>query len=125
MNSLSMSIHDAAVVGIHSNLDDEALTLDLVLEDKRELLLEFKGAQHWNLEGYRPQNVLFGIYEWRAGEEKTAQVCEELGLSEGWVESILAGELVVFELDPSVGLGGYVLARSMEVRPASSPKENR
>ncbi|RKG85122.1 hypothetical protein [Corallococcus terminator] len=116
MNSLSMSIHDAEVVGIRSNRDAETLTFDLVLENKRALLLEFKGALHWDLERYVTQNVLYGIDEWRGDQESTLQVCAEIGLDAFWVEKIKAGEFTVFEIDPAVGMRGYVIARTMEVR---------
>ncbi|CAM3699237.1 hypothetical protein G4177_28030 [Corallococcus sp. ZKHCc1 1396] len=121
MNSLSMSIHDAEVVGLHSDREAETLTFDLVLEDKRVLLLEFTGALHWDLGRYEIQNVLYGIDEWRGDNESTLQACAELGLGAFWAEKIKAGEFSVFEINPAVGLGGYVIARTMEVRIASVP----
>ncbi|RKH51519.1 hypothetical protein D7X55_12295 [Corallococcus sp. AB049A] len=90
-----------------------ALSFDLILPEKGKAELVFQGAEDWRLNAFGVQNVLFGLQVWSAEVPDVAEACAELAIDAFWVERIVAGELTLYEVEPSVGLNGYVIARSV------------
>ncbi|NOK31864.1 hypothetical protein D7W79_00725 [Corallococcus exercitus] len=122
MSFLNVPLHDAEVMGVRMDLEKQLLQLDLVLHTGEAVRLDFQGAEEWSLSGLGTQNVLFALREWRAGTDGVADCCEEWKLDAFWTQKILAGELVLYECEPSVGMSGYIVARTVTVARTSSMK---
>ncbi|WP_147443578.1 hypothetical protein [Corallococcus sicarius] len=116
MGFLGVSVHDAEVTGVRMNREKELLQLELVLHTLETVWVEFHGTEEWWLSPLVTQNVLFDIREWRAGMNGTAKYCADMELDPSWTKRVLAGELTLYELDPSVGLRGFVVARTATVK---------
>lgn len=121
MGFLGVSVHDAEVTGVRMNREKEFLQLELVLHTLETVWVEFHGAEEWWLSPLVTQNVLFDIREHRAGMDGTAKYCADMEVASYWTEKVLAGELTMYEIDPSVGLGGFVVARTATVRRGPGP----
>jgi hypothetical protein len=117
-----MDVHDAEVVAVENHREAKTLILRLRMLDGSDALLEFSGVEDVELGPFRKQNVLLDLYVWSASREGTGARCRELEISERCTRAILAGELVLYEIDSSVGLGGYVLAK--EAREANGREVN-
>lgn len=116
MGFLGVSVHDAEVAGVRMSREKEHLQLELVLTTLETVWVEFQGAEEWSLSRFGTQNVLLDLREHRAGMDGTERYCADLELDPYWTKKVLAGELTLYELDPSVGLGGFVVARTATVR---------
>lgn len=116
MSFLGVPVHDAEVTGVRMNREKEFLQLKLVLTTLETVWVEFHGAEEWWLSPLATQNVLFGIRELRAGMDETAKYCADMEVDPYWTKNVLAGELTMYELEPSVGLGGFVVARTATVK---------
>ncbi|RKG60890.1 hypothetical protein D7X30_08260 [Corallococcus sp. AB011P] len=112
MAFLNVSVHDAEVTGVRMDREKMFLQLELVLHTRETVWFDFQGAEEWSLERLGTQNVLFDIREWRAGMDGAAESCAEWALDAVWTQKVLAGELALYEFEPSVGMGGYVVARA-------------
>ena len=113
MAFLNVEVHDAEVTGVRMDREKMFLQLELVLHTRETVWFDFHGAEEWSLSRLGMQNVLFDIREWRAGMPGTAECCAEWSLDAVWTQMVLAGELALYEFEPSVGMGGYVLARAV------------
>ncbi|ATB44115.1 hypothetical protein CYFUS_009596 [Cystobacter fuscus] len=117
-----LDVHDAEVVAVENHREAKTLSLRLRMRDGSDALLAFSGVEGVELGPFREQNVLLDLYVWSASREGTSERCRELELPERCTRAILAGELVLYEIDSSVGLGGYVLAK--EAREANGREVN-
>ncbi|MHA7627866.1 hypothetical protein [Corallococcus sp. M7] len=110
---LNVSVHDAEVTGVRMDREKMFLQVELILPTRETVWFDFHGAEEWSLERLGTQNVLFDIREWRADMAGTAECCAEWALDAAWTQRVLAGELALYEFEPSVGMGGYVLSRAV------------
>ncbi|NNC21245.1 hypothetical protein HJC22_36620 [Corallococcus exiguus] len=113
MAFLNVEVHDAEVTSVRMDREKMLLQLELVLHTRETVWFDFQGAEEWSLPGLGTQNVLFDIRERRAGMAGTAERCAEWPLGAVWTQKVLAGELALYEFEPSVGMRGYVLARAV------------
>jgi hypothetical protein len=116
VSEFRLAVHDAEVIGVENHRDLRQLTLRLRMSDGVDAFLEFLGVESLELGPFREQNVLLDLYVWSASMQGTQERCQEFELPLTWMRAILAGELVLYELDASAGLCGYVIAK--EVRGA-------
>ena len=115
MNFPELALHDAHLVALEHDTGQRRLRLRLRRMDGSLLQLEFVGVEDMNLFPFGPQNILFELARYSASDEGTLAFCQELGSSPHFVEEIMAGRLTLFHLDPSVGMGGHILAQDMLV----------
>ncbi|RKH01979.1 hypothetical protein D7X32_18500 [Corallococcus carmarthensis] len=115
MSFLNLPIHDAEVTGVRMDWSRALLHLELVLHTCERARVDFSGARWWSLARFERQNVLVDIHEWKAGNPATAERCRDLGVDAFWTRKVLADEYTLYEVAPSVGLGGYCLAHAAEV----------
>ena len=116
MSAWGSSLHDAEIVAMEKHREPRALSLRLRMHDGTSAAMWFTDVVGWELSPFREQNVLFDVHAWSASAEGTKERCEELELPQPWVDAILNGGSNLYELDASVGLGGYVVAGNAEVR---------
>ncbi|WP_223641967.1 hypothetical protein [Corallococcus sp. EGB] len=110
-----MDVHDAEVTGVRMDREKMFLQLELALRTGEKARVDFACACEWSLSRFQRQNVLFDIHEWKAGNAATAERCSSLGLDAYWTQRVLADAFTLYEVAPSVGVGGYVLACSATV----------
>ncbi|EPX55096.1 hypothetical protein D187_009602 [Cystobacter fuscus DSM 2262] len=122
MSAFHLDVHDAEVVAVENHREAKRLSLRLRMRDGSDALLEFSGVEDVELGPFREQNVLLDLYVWSASREGTSERCRELEIPARCTRAILAGELVLYEIDSSVGLGGYVLAK--DARDADGRESN-
>ncbi|ATB30278.1 hypothetical protein [Melittangium boletus] len=111
MSASRLTVHDSEVVAVENHREAKKLTLRLRMPDGAAAFLEFLGVEDLELGPFREQNVLLDLYVWSASREGTRERCQELEFPSTSTRAVLAGELVLYEIDASVGLGGYVLAK--------------
>ncbi|WP_309888442.1 hypothetical protein [Archangium sp.] len=116
MSAWGSSLHDAEIVAVESHREPRALSLRLRMHDSASAVMWFTDVVGWELSPFREQNVLFDVHAWSASDVGTKERCEEFELPQVWAEAILHGASNLYELDASVGLGGYVVAGNAEVR---------
>lgn len=110
MSDVRVSLHDAEVMAVETRRDIQQLLLKLRMPGGTDAFLEFLGVEDVFLGPFCEQNVLFDLDIWSASREGTLERCRELELPSRCSDAILAAELVLYELDSSVGLAGHVLA---------------
>jgi hypothetical protein len=111
VSAFHLDVHDAEVVAVENHRETKKLILRLRMLDGADALLEVSGVEDMALGPFREQNVLLDLYVWSASCAGTSDRCQELKLSAQYTRAILSGELVLYEIDSSVGLGGYVLSK--------------
>jgi len=111
VSAFHLDVHDAEVLAVENHREAKRLILRLRTFDGSDALVEFSGVEDMALGPFREQNVLLDVYAWSASREGTIERCRELEIPEQCTHAILAAELVLYEIDSSVGLGGYVLAK--------------
>lgn len=116
MSSWNVSLHDAEILALENRQESRLLELSLRMPDGSRALLEFKGTEGWEFTPFREQNIMLDMYVWSAVNEGTPGRCRELELPQAWVEAIMKDQVKLYEIDPSAGLGGYVVAKSVEIK---------
>ncbi|NNB86754.1 hypothetical protein [Corallococcus exiguus] len=115
MSFLNVPLLDASVTGVRMDPVRELLQLELALHTCEKVRVDFSSACQWSLSLFERQNVLLDIHEWKASNVATAERCRDLGLDEFWTRMVLTDRYTLYEVAPSVGFGGWVLARGAEV----------
>ena len=88
----------------------------LKLADGVKASLVFTDVEGWEFSSFREQNVLMDVYVWKSSDMRTRERGEELEVPQAWMDAVMRGGANLYELDASVGLGGYVIAGSAEAR---------
>lgn len=113
MTSISPElIHDANVYAI----EYERVTKDLNLratQGKDIVCISFRDVWGWELSPFFDQNVLFELEELSESELFQGDDCAEEG--DSFIRRALQSGKRYFELESSVGLGGYVVAGDVAV----------
>jgi hypothetical protein len=99
-------VHDAQVFALEYDSLLKALRLGASVGARR-ISICFRGVFGWELSPFLDQNVLFEIQEY-VGDELDEEA-ESVGLSPSYVAALKGGKRY-FYLEPSLGLGGYVVA---------------
>jgi len=116
VSSWNFPLHDAEILALENRQESRLLELRLRMPDGSRASLEFKGTEGWEFSPFREQNVMLDMYVWSALDEGTPGRCRELEVLRVWVEAIMKDQVKLYEIDPSVGLGGYVVAKSVEIK---------
>ncbi|MBM7112112.1 hypothetical protein [Archangium primigenium] len=111
MSASRFDVHDAEIVALENHREAKELSLGLRMVGGARALLVFSGVESVSLGPFYDQNVLLALYEWTAAHSGARARCQEFELSVESTRAVLEGQVKFYELDPSVGLGGYILAR--------------
>lgn len=111
-----IDVHDAEVMSIAFVAQDQTLRIGLQLDGGSQCVLIFSRATDWSLGPFQPQNVLQDIYEY-GQEDLPDDLAAEI--EPQYSEDVREGRSNCFVFDPSVGLGGHVIARGVSVRQVS------
>jgi hypothetical protein len=106
----TIDLHDAEIHGIEFEKMTRTLSLSIGLVGGRRAIVRFPDARGWDLGPFAEQNILFEVRVYqRVPDHLTDDVSPQMR------ELVASGAYKCFELDPSVGLGGYVIAVDMAV----------
>lgn len=108
---IDKNFHDAKIIGLFSDEEDQKLIMQFELSNKEKTLLEFIQVVGWDLSPFEEQNVLFEIQEFNS-TNLPKWIITDFNVPQEYVDLVLSGESKLFYLEPSVGLGGYVVAKS-------------
>jgi hypothetical protein len=106
----TVDLHDAEVVSIASDRDAQQLTLGVRFPGGRRGSLAFSGVLGWDLSPFVDQNVIFEIREYDGASPPT-HLWDEMPAA--YRDAISSGQHRCYEIDASVGLGGYVIAAGL------------
>lgn len=104
--------HDAAILGLFYELKEEKLFVQVELSSGAKILMEFNHVFGWDLSPFDEQNILFDFHEY----DKTnlpERIVEDFNVPQEYIDLIKAEETKLFYLEPSNGLGGYVIAKNL------------
>jgi len=102
-----LDLHDAEILGIAFDRAASLLTLTLRRDDGRAATLGFSGTLGWDLSPFTEQNVMFELRMYDS-QKPPKHLADEL--PPGYQDVIAAGSHRCYEIDASVGMGGYVIA---------------
>ena len=102
-------LHDASIIGIAFNSSRNELALRIEIEGNYSILL-CSETLGWTLSPFERQNVIFEI---RLHEAATIPAHLVAELPAEYVRAMEQLGLKCIEISPSVGLGGFVIARSL------------
>lgn len=103
-----MNYHDFEVTGL--NYDQENLSLEAKSPEGSKVKLQFISVSGWDLSPFQEQNVLFAIEEYAKIPD---WILEEYNPPQEYLSLIDSHEKKLFYLNPSVGLGGYIIAKEL------------
>ncbi|MCU0354672.1 MAG: hypothetical protein MUD08_13190 [Cytophagales bacterium] len=111
----NLDFHDSAVVKIEFKTSHSVLTLGIVAPTGVHYEMIAVDAIHWELSPFEVQNILFDM---RIFDKLTMpfSVIDEYGIGEYGMNLIKIQNYQIIILDPSVGMGGYIIAGQVEIK---------
>lgn len=106
-----LDLHDAEIERLSFDRRSRILELGLRLDDGRNAAVHCSGVVRFEFDAYEEQNVLFAL-NILARTQLSAETYEELDVLTR--EALLAGAFYL-ELEPSVGMGGWVVAAKISL----------
>lgn len=109
-------IHDASIVKLEYSLKENKLVVGIILENTKEHDLIFKSVVGFDFSPYESQNFLldFRIHEY---SELSNFFIDNYEVNPRYLEIMKETSAYLFEFDPAVGLGGYVIAKDLVISP--------
>ena len=107
----SPDLHDAEIERLWFDRRSRSLELGLRLDDGRLATIRCCGVVRFEFDSYEEQNVLYALHvqDWPQLSENTVSELDIISR-----EALIAGAHYV-ELEPSVGMGGWVVASNVYV----------
>ncbi len=114
----NISFHDFYVIGLLHDRDQDNLFIQTESETGNKVLLEFSLVAGWDLSPFNEQNSLFDFHEF---DKKSLPdwIKTDFNVPKEYLEQIDSGEKKLFYLDPSAGLGGYIVASGVAQKTSS------
>jgi hypothetical protein len=103
-------LHDAEIVGLAHDRAAGVLSLSIRPTRGPAASLRFTGVLGWGLSEFCDQNVLFEVRTYTA---PPAHLADEVPAA--YRDAVQAGTHRCYELDPSTGLGGWVIAAGLDI----------
>lgn len=100
-----IDLHDAKIVGIKFNNNDDGLILNVRAINKVHYILEFKEVYRWVLTFFENQNVIFTIEKYIS---PPVWLLEEYN-----VENCIPDGLSAFYINSSVGMNGVIFSEDI------------
>lgn len=119
---INKNFHDAKIKGLYSDEADQKLILQIELSTNEKISLEFIQVAGWDLSPFEEQNVLFEIQEFNS-TNLPKWIITDFNVPQEYVDLVLSGERKIFYLEPSVGLGGYLVAKDTHINQLKSRDE--
>ncbi len=110
----NMSFHDAEVTGLFYESAKAALFIQLKLENQSKISLKFNNVAGWDLSPFEHQNILFDIHEFNK-ENIPEWIKRDFEIPNQYLALIDANKSNLYYIEPSVGLGGYIVAQQMQI----------
>lgn len=113
-----VNLHDAEVMGIEHDEDNKELVLKTVLPSGEKCRVIFQSVEWWELCSFGVQNVLFSIAPFD-NHSLTKAIIDDQDIPDQYVQLVSEGHYVLFVINSSVGLEGWVLAQKMHIGPVA------
>lgn len=109
----NISFHDFYVIGLLYDRDQKKLFIQTESAFGNKVLLQFSFVAGWDLSPFEEQNILFNIQEF---DKKTLPdwIKMDFNVPKEFLDLINSGEKTLFYLEPSIGLGGYIIANIVD-----------
>jgi hypothetical protein len=109
----NISYHDACITGLLYRESKTQLVMQAILSDERKILLHFHDVAGWDLSPFEEQNILFDLSTY---DHSTLPdwIKTDFEIPSEYLELLDTREKNLFYLEPSIGLGGYIIARIMK-----------
>ncbi|WP_031530799.1 hypothetical protein [Dyadobacter crusticola] len=110
-----MSIyHDLSLVSVEFSADRRELIMQgNGLQTKASLI--FRNVATWALSPFETQNVIFDVVRYDAATG-SKELFEDYDVPDYHREMVLREQFFLFELQASVGMGGYIIAKELIVQ---------
>lgn len=109
--SNSLSLHDYFVTGLIYDRDKKNLYIQAETSEGSKVLLQYANVEGWDLSPFDEQNVLFDVHEYD-GNSLPDWIIHDFDVPQQYIDLIRGGRKKLYYLEPSIGLGGYVIAAS-------------
>jgi hypothetical protein len=115
------TLHDSEITGISSDRTARTLRIYVRLPDGGKAIVEMRNVFGWKISEFEEQNVAFHV---ATHEANTA--LDDVGdfeIEPGHLQWLRDERGVLLTIEPSVGLGGYVVGKEAhyQILPASAP----
>lgn len=109
----NINFHDARVHKVAYDKETGALVIGLQLVDERELELVFNSVVAWDFSPFSFQNYLldFKSYPWGMLPQV---LINEYEIPARYLKALEESKASFFEVNPAAGMGGYVIADSVQ-----------
>jgi hypothetical protein len=107
-----IKFHDYKIIGIHfyENIDK----LNIVVQNPQQQMtsIEFFEVMAWDFSPFEYQNIIFDLHEYHA--KNLPQWMEsDFDIPKEYMQSIALGEKKLYYIEPSIGMGGYIIAEKV------------
>lgn len=109
----NISFHDFFVIGLFHDREKQNLFIQTESESGNQVLLQFSRVAGWDLSPFDDQNCLFDIHTFD-GKTLPDWIKTDFNVPKEYLECIHSGEKKLFYLEPSIGLGGYIVASLLD-----------
>jgi len=110
--SENFKFHDVEIVGLFHQKEEINLLMHLKFSNEQKFIITFSSVVVWDLSPFEEQNVIFDIHEFNK-ENLLEWIKNDFQVPKEYIELINSGEKNLFYIEPSIGLGGYVVANKM------------
>jgi uncharacterized Rmd1/YagE family protein len=104
-----ISLHDYYVTGLIYDRDNKNLYIQTETSDGNKVLLQYASVAGWDLSPFDEQNILFDVHEYD-GNNLPDWIIQDFEVPQQYIDLIREGKKKLYYLEPSIGLGGYVIA---------------
>lgn len=108
------SYHDAEIVGLFHEARHENISLNIIFPNGQKSLVTFSGVIGWDLSPLEEQNCIFDLHEFDK-ETMPKWIKKDFEIPKEYIELINSKAKKLFYIEPSVGLGGYIVAKEMKL----------
>ena len=106
--------HDAEIVGLFHEESEGSLSMNIIFPNKQKCVVIFKDTVGWDLSPFQEQNSIFDLHEFNQ-ENIPEWIIKDFEIPKEYIELITSTAKNLFYIEPSVGLGGYIIAKEMNL----------
>lgn len=103
--------HDASIIGLLYKKDEQKMCIQIEIFSGKKVLLEFNKVVGWDLSPFEAQNILYDMHEYN-NTKLPDWIIRDFDIPKEYIVLIQAGKNKLFYLEPSIGLGGYIIAEN-------------